>query len=245
MFAPEGFISLFEIKEVFAELAREWRLANPHPDDPEPHGIPSDETFGYADPNWQREAAYCEWLMQGFLNQQERNLYASTSDGRAIKLAALLVQRHHVFDGPFEDWPKGWQSILDHVQDPFTFVNAAGYRIDLSHAKKFAHFADLEDILPFVAKVDGCPVCWPLPRNGRRLDWLELCGVPKTTSQPKLDLSPDAVSKRILQTWNENQKLTRSQIKDIVAPGLSARKFGIAWAIAVSANSKLSVPGRK
>ena len=245
MFAAEGFISLSEIVEILADLATEWRLANPHRDDPEPNGIPSDVEFGYADPNWHRSAAYREWLLQCFLNRHEMNLFATTPNGRALKLSGTLVQRHHLYDGLFEDNPDGWRGMVEHTKDPFTFINKARYSIDLAQAEAFSHCEGMAEILPLVAKLDNYPVCWPLPKIGGRLDWLSICGVSKGIEKQSLDMSPAAVSKRILQAWSQNPKLTKSQIKVAIAPSLSVRQFGLAWSIAASENPKIAAPGRK
>lgn len=61
----------------------------------------------------------------------------------------------------------------------------------------------------------------------------------------KEDLSPRAVSERILREWEHNPLLTFAALKEKVASNLSFRAFRFAWGLAAMKQPKLSSPGRR
>jgi hypothetical protein len=66
-----------------------------------------------------------------------------------------------------------------------------------------------------------------------------------TITETALDMSPRAVSLRILEAWHENKSLVLSDLKQIIAPDMSTRQFRFAWGLAVMDEPALSKPGRR
>lgn len=242
MFAPEGYLSLSEIEDIFGQLADNWRLETPNPDDPEPSGIYVPEQFSFIDDNYLRGEAYRQWLFQCFLNNEEGNLYACTPSGNALKLAPAILLRLRVYDGPFPDNPSGWKSLAAHVASPFFYISRNGYRIDFEQARRFSGGVDVNSTF---LMLDQLPVCWKLPASGKKIDWMSICGVEKRLPMHPLNSSPAAVAKGILQLNSLQPKLTKQEIKSKVAPTLSVRAFDHAWLLAKQENPSLTRPGRK
>ncbi|TDL88017.1 hypothetical protein [Meridianimarinicoccus aquatilis] len=245
MFAPHGFISLAEIVERLSEEANVWRLATPHSDDPKPGGEFDLETFSLNDENWERHVGYLRWLLSCFLNRHEKNLFVCSQNGTALKLSEALVQRHHVYDGPFDDTKFGWKSIAEHLSDPFTFISGTGYVIDIEQGRKWLAPEEMEFIVRVVERIDKCPVCWPLPTGSFEVNWRSLCGILPLGSSVERDMSPAAVSRRILELWSKNNSLNKSQLKELAAPAQSHRQFQLAWVMAAQENPDLTRPGRR
>jgi hypothetical protein len=242
MFAPEGYISLEEIAEILDELAQEWRLSTPHDDDPKPGGYFDNDTFSFIDDEWQRSGAYSGWLMQCFLNRHETNLYVCTPPGRPLKVARSLVRRIRMYDGPFLDQKTNWASLIDHLKNPFWCISTDGHMIDVNYAGSVTGVSE-PDL--FLSKLDQYPVCWPLPKSSSKIDWLSVCGVDAEASKARADLSPMAVCKGILSVWRNDTALRKSEIKELVAPTLSARQFQLGWTLAAQENPTIAAPGRK
>jgi len=59
------------------------------------------------------------------------------------------------------------------------------------------------------------------------------------------DMSPKAVSKRILEAFRSDRSLVQSELKAIVGPHMSVRQFRFAWGLAVMDEPALSKPGRR
>lgn len=242
MFAPEGYLSLDEIFLILGDIAMDWRLGAPHPNDPTPGGTFQDNPFLVEDENSNRSAAYQEWLFHSFLNRHESNLFASTASGRALKLSPSVVGRHRVYSGPFFDEPAVWNSIVEHLADPFDLVSKVGFRIDLQKGKTYPGFADFE---PLLRSIDQLPVCWPLPREAGDIDWKSVCGISDYSDGRDLNLSPKSVSQAILQVWRDDSRLRKKEIKERVAPTLSHREFAFAWRMAAVEEPDIVKPGRK
>jgi hypothetical protein len=97
----------------------------------------------------------------------------------------------------------------------------------------------------------GCPIVYPLEEFLKHLEILsstEEVGDNLAESEEAttdLDMSPKAVSTRILQVWKDNRSLTLKEIKTLIAPNQSFRKFRFAWTLATMNEPSLSRPGRK
>ncbi len=59
------------------------------------------------------------------------------------------------------------------------------------------------------------------------------------------EMSPRAVSKRILAAWRSNGTMVRDEIKELVAPSQSHRKFLLAWGLAAQDEPAITNPGRR
>ena len=213
MFAPEGFVSLHQIHQELARLAADWREATPHPDDA---GAEPPDFFNFnIDPGWGRETAYRDWLLQCFLNREERNLYACTPDGTPLALSEAVVRRHHFMDGPFEDEPEFWQATVDHLRDSFSYLDPIYFVISLDKLDDVIERDALGIALEVLRSLDKCPVCWKLP-NSDKIDWWAICGVTtvqqnaRAGGRPRKVGSVAAAYKQIFPTGHG--KLTRKQV---------------------------------
>ncbi|MDS9467928.1 hypothetical protein RGQ15_10160 [Paracoccus sp. MBLB3053] len=175
MWCPDGFISLAEIYEKFAEISSQWRLATPNQYD-----VQQEEKRSWLDFNvdlgWDRELAYKVWLMNCFLNAEEGNLYAAHPNGNSVKLSTIVVRRGKVYDGDFQDDPQGWRSIIDHLKDPFMFVEDLFYTIDLRDVTDSPDMDEWAAAYHILKPLDRCPVCWKMP-TGSEPDWKKVCGI--------------------------------------------------------------------
>lgn len=66
-----------------------------------------------------------------------------------------------------------------------------------------------------------------------------------TTTEDAGSLSPRNVSAQILRLFDGDGNLTKSKLKDMVAPDMSFRQFQFAWTLATQENHLLKKPGRK
>lgn len=192
MFAPEGYISLAEVYESLACVARQWRAATPNI-----HDTTQEKTENWLDfnldPGWNRELAYKDWLMNCFMNEQERSLFATHPNGSAIKLASSIVQRHKTYDGDFDDTPEGWQSIIEHLKDPFIFIENSYYTIDLHNITDWLDMEEWGGAYSILKPLDKSPLCWKIP-NEKAIDWRKTCGIDNVGQQKKSRGRPEKVS---------------------------------------------------
>lgn len=233
MFAPQGYISLDEVFERLADEADKWRLSTPNPDDPKPGGEHREGLLFPVDENYERSLAYCHWLFQCFLNRHENELYAVLSNGQTVKLSLSIVRRFKIYDGCFLDENMGWKSIIEHVEDSFTFISSCGYVVSIKQARKWVDPSEIGEIIETLKMIDSCPVCWKLPSDIFSIDWLKVCGVNEELSVLEQSVSLSSIKRRILEQKKENHLLTRDEIKELVAPTVSFRKYKFAWAMAV------------
>jgi hypothetical protein len=246
VFAPEGFISLDEIDEILGELAWEWHIAAPHPDIAKPTEVFEEaELFGEVDLTKGRPRAYKEWLFQCFLNRHERELYACSPTGQPLKLSTNIVARVKIYDGPFDDTEKGWKGIISHVNDSFSCISSIGYTVSLDQARKWKSSDTFEKMKKTLNMIDALPVCWKTPKGQDLLDWLKICGVDKTDGTDNTDMSAKAISERVLAAKRDCPTLTRSEVKEQVAPTVSIGRFRLGWSMAAQKEPSISKPGRK
>jgi hypothetical protein len=245
VFAPEGFISLDEIECILDDIAWEWRLATPHRDDPSPGGFLEADTFDFVDDAGNRHVAYRKWLFQSFLNRHERNLYACSSNGKPLKLSMNLVSRFKLFDGPFLDTRKDWDSIISHLDDYFNCISCHGYTISVEQARKWNSEETFSKIRATLEIIDALPVCWKLPRDTDAISWLKVCGVDERQRTLPSDMSVKSISERILAVKNEAPTMTRADVREVVAPTISFGLYRLAWSAAAQKEPWISKPGRK
>lgn len=163
-----------------------------------------------------------------YFADEAKQLAVCTAEGEAVSASRLLVEVSNVFDHENR-----------HINLYFGTVGSG----DILQADSFpGGVFSLEQFLDLTyGSFRNLPVIF------RYHDFEQyLCSLASDDEEPvSEDMSPKAVSKRIVDTWREDPTLIQADLKAIIAPDLSVRAFRFAWGLAVMAEPDLKRPGRR
>jgi hypothetical protein len=150
MFCPDGFVTLFELRNLFVSIAKKQAMA-------------LRGEFSLEDTHYGR------WIFLRFVTAEADKMYASLDNGKVVKLVpdvlALRADLPEEFALPGLEYSVDYREKVTLMSDAFFYLDSRSMTIDLS-SRQVAGITRRDSLrlgLSALSSIEGSPVCWRKP----------------------------------------------------------------------------------
>ena len=171
MYCPEGFLTLLDVRSQYLDIAHKESLRRDF-SVPPPSGSGFDIDTGASIETFTN--AYATWLFFRFLEAQSGAIYVTRPEGVTLRLSCAALDMEKIYDGDFPEDEVEQDSLIQHLSDPFFFIDPVLLVFDDQPDEEKLEIFSLQQEARILRPFKLMPLCWKLPASSLTKDYLLL-----------------------------------------------------------------------
>jgi hypothetical protein len=257
MFCPEGYVSLYDTVSEFERFGEAWWAKTGYTVQKAEHLVNQEDhvkTHGSLDNYFDIDVdedtpilAYRIWATFRFVLRSSERFFASSPDGKLMRIGQYVFGAGRVYDGPFPTAYAEQRSILDYLDTGFWHLDERYFLIRLC-ADNFAIEAfELEKEIDVLSAFRGWAICWKPKSMDSWRDELRAILEDEATPLPvhRHRISDERRAAALMVAmYDTDDQVTKAACRERVGPNLGTHAFGRAWEAAKVERHGLGLGGR-